>query len=106
MHRLLNYLLHCTFRIERPPEFVRPLTDQNVKEGDTATFECELNIDGATVKWFHEGFEINEDDRYQILIQGPIHKLVIKDAVMPDAGEVVAKVEDKSSHAVLTVTGQ
>lgn len=99
-------MIYSIYFVELAPEFVRPLTDQSIIEGQTATFECELNIDGATVKWFHEGFEVNEDDRYQVLVKGRVHKLVVKDAVMPDAGEVIAKVEDKSTHAFLTVMGE
>lgn len=93
------------FPLELPPEFIRPLKDQHINEGETATFDCELNIDGATVKWFHEGREINEDQRYQVLVSGRVHKLVIRDAILPDAGEIMAKVENKSTHADLTVTG-
>ena len=59
------------------------------------------------MKWFHEGQEVGEkpDSRYQVLTEGRVHKLVVKDAIMPDAGEVMAKVEDKSTHAELTVEG-
>ena len=80
----------------------------SINEGETATFECELNLEGRTVKWFHEGQEVGEkpDKRYQVLTEGTVHRLVVKDAIMPDAGEVMAKVEDKSTHAELTVEGK
>ncbi|RUS90390.1 hypothetical protein EGW08_001885 [Elysia chlorotica] len=90
---------------ELSPEFIRPLKNVSVTEGETATLECELNLEGRTVKWFHEGREVGEkpDSRYQIFTEGRVHRLVVKDTIVPDAGEVMAKVEDKSTHAELTV---
>lgn len=85
---------------------MHPLGDQNIDEGQTATFECEVNKDDAMVKWFYEGREINEDERYQVLIEGKVHKLIVKDAILSDAGEIMAKVESKSTTAILTVTGK
>lgn len=83
-----------------------PLKDQNVREGEKATFDCELSVEGATVKWFHEGQEVKEDKRHQILVNGKKHSLVISDAIMPDIGVVMAKVEDKTTKANLKVTGK
>lgn len=92
--------------IELPPEFIRPLQNQEIDEGETATFECELNIDNTTAKWFHEGREISDNRRYNIVREGTVHRLIITDAILPDAGDITAKVEDKSTTATLTVHGE
>lgn len=89
-----------------PPEFIKPLENQEVKEGETVIFTCELNIDNTTSKWFHEGREISDNKRYSIVSEGTIHRLIITDAILPDAGDITVKVEDKSSTAVLTVHGE
>ena len=95
----------CNFS-ELSPEFTKPLENQTVKELGTAEFSCELNKEGATVKWFLDGREIYEDKRYQIMSDGRTHRLIIKDAILPDGGEITARVEDKKTSAVLTVEGR
>ena len=91
---------------ELPPEFIRPLQNQEVDEGEAAIFECELNIDNTTAKWFHEGREISDNRRYNIVREGTVHRLIITDTILPDAGDITAKVEDKSTTATLTVHGE
>ena len=102
---LLQYVpLHSS--TELPPEFTRPLQNQEINEGEAAIFECELNIDNTTAKWFHEGREISDNRRYNIVREGTVHRLIITDAIVPDAGDITAKVEDKSTTATLTVHGE
>ncbi|XP_046554801.1 titin-like [Haliotis rubra] len=91
------------FVIELSPDFLTPLKDLTIDELQTAEFMCEVNKDGATPKWFLDGQEINEDKRYQIISDGRTHKLIIKEATLPDSGEITAKVEDKKTSANLTV---
>ena len=90
---------------ELAPEFTKPLTDATIKEGETVEFMCEVNKEGATVKWFLDNKEINEDDRYEIIDDKKVHRLRIKDAIIPDGGKITAKVEDKVSIANLQVEG-
>ena len=91
---------------ELSPDFVKPLSNVIVKERDTAEFTAEVNKDGATVKWFIDNKEIEESEKYEILSDGRSHKLIIKDAVLPDTGEVMARVEGKTQKATLTVEGK
>jgi obscurin-RhoGEF protein len=92
-------------RTELPPEFVRPLQNVEINEGEVAVFECELNIDNTTAKWYHDGREITDNRRYNPVREGKVHRLIITDAILPDAGDITAKVEDKSTTAHLTVHG-
>lgn len=91
---------------ELSPVFTKPLPDITLKEGETAEFVCEVSKEGATVKWFLDGKEINEDERYLIIPEGRITKLVIKDAILPDSGVITAKVEDETLTAQFTVEGK
>ena len=91
---------------ELSPDFVKPLSNITIKERETAEFTAEVNKDGATVKWFIDNKEIEESDKFEIFSDGRTHKLIIKDAVLPDTGEVMAKVEGKTQKATLTVEGR
>lgn len=90
---------------ELSPEITKPLSDATIMEGDVVEFTCEVSEEGATVKWFLDGKEINEDERYEILSDHNIRKLKIKDAILPDAGEIMARLEDKTTKAKLTIEG-
>ncbi len=105
MHEHAYSYLCITFS-ELSPAFLTPLKDQIVDEFQTAEFMCEVNKDGATPKWSLDGLEINEDERYLLISEGRTHKLVIKEAILPDSGEITAKVEDKKTSANLTVKGR
>lgn len=63
-------------------------------------------MDNTTAKWFHDGHEISDDRHYKIVREGRVHRLIIADAILPDAGDITAKVEDKSTTSTLTVHGE
>lgn len=92
--------------VELPPDFALGLNDVAIQEGDTATFSCEVSKKGITVKWFQNGHEINEDERFEVLSEDRVHKLIIKDAILADGGSITAKVEDQKTTAKLTVDGR
>jgi titin len=78
---------------EAPLEFVRPLHDQELKENQKATFECELNKPGEKVKWFRNDQPIESDDpNVKIEVDGKIHRLVLKKINADDAARYYAKV--------------
>lgn len=69
---------------EAPLEFVRPLVDVELKENQTATFECELNKPGETVRWYKNG-ELIEPDNKDIIVRsddGRVHQLVLKKLIL------------------------
>lgn len=90
---------------ELSPDFVKPLSNITVKERDTVEFITEVNKEGVTVKWFVDNKEIEEDERFEMYSEGRTHRLIIKDAVMPDSGEIMARVEGKTQKATLSVQG-
>ena len=86
-------------------DFNIQLNDVTVKEGNTAEFECTLTlpVDKSKVHWFINNKEIEENEKFQFIVDGTILKLVIKDSAPVDAGTVTIKIGDKDSTAKFTV---
>uniref|UniRef100_A0A0K0FDM9 MSP domain-containing protein n=1 Tax=Strongyloides venezuelensis TaxID=75913 RepID=A0A0K0FDM9_STRVS len=63
------------------PEFT------SVEEGTTIELTCELSDDDACVTWFKNGKKIDEfaTAKYDIIVDGPIRKLRIKEATIFDS---------------------
>lgn len=92
---------------EAPLEFVRPLTEIELKENKTAIFECELNRDGEKVKWFKNGEPIEPDGKHVIVkADGKVHQLIIKNCDPNDAAKYSAKTSGPSSSAHLYIEGK
>lgn len=86
-------------------DFTMPLKDVTVKEGNTAEFECTLTlpVDKSKVHWFLNNKELEEDEKFQFIVDGTIQKLVVKDSAPVDAGTVTIKIGDKDSTAKFAV---
>lgn len=92
---------------EAPLEFVKPLHDIEVKEAQTARFECELNKPGEKVKWYR-GDKKLEPDNKNVFIEsdGKVHTLVLKNVNADDAAKYYAKTSGPSTSANLYVEGK
>lgn len=85
-------------------EFTVPLKDQTVYEKSTVEFTCELNKEVDKVQWFLDDEELRPGDGIEIIKDGPLrHKLIIKDVLVDDSGQVNIKAADVSSTAMLEV---
>lgn len=93
---------------EAPLEFVRPLHDLELKENQTAVFECELNRPGETVKWFKNDQLIKPDNKNVIIeTDGNVHRLILKKITADDAARYYAKTASgPSTSASLYVDGK
>lgn len=91
---------------EAPLEFVKPLQDIELKENQTARFQCELNRPGEKVKWY-KGDKRIEPDNKNIFIEsdGKVHTLVLKNINADDASKYSIKTSGPSSSASLFVEG-
>uniref|UniRef100_A0A914I5C8 Muscle M-line assembly protein unc-89 n=1 Tax=Globodera rostochiensis TaxID=31243 RepID=A0A914I5C8_GLORO len=106
-------LARCEARqtVEPFPEFIRPLQDLTVVEGERAEFWCETNLRSIphTVKWFCNGQELKADGRHELKVEnsGGIFRMIIKSANKSDGGTVRIKLENTAgkaySEAKLTV---
>ena len=85
---------------------VKPLKDAKVKEGESATFTCELNQPDLDGKWTFKGQEITPSDKYKIVSDGCTYTITIDDVSMDDIGKVAFTVQDVSTSANLAVEGK
>ena len=69
------------------------------------TLEVEVNKPNVTLKWFKDGQHVSPDDRIDVLIEGCVHKVHIKSAMLTDEGLYKVTVGLLISEAPLTVTG-
>lgn len=91
---------------EEPIEFVRELKEQTVKEiPGTATFECELSKAGLRVQWLRGDEPISSGDKYDITVDGTVHRLIIRDISGDDVNTYAATIRGKTSSASLAVEG-
>jgi hypothetical protein len=89
-------------------EFVRPLEDVTLNDiGLTATFECEVSIEGLKAEWLKANKALKPDGKVSITIDGAVHRLTITDAKGEDEGQysVVFKDKDLKSAARLAIKG-
>ena len=94
--------------VEEKPQLLRPLEDITLNEvGLTATFECEVSLEGLKAEWQKANKPVKANGRISIVDDQKIHRLVIDDAKGEDEGpySVVFKEHDIKSSAKLAVKG-
>ena len=63
-----------------------------------------MEAEDADVSWFIGGKKVNPDDkRFQVVVKDLVRKLVIKDTLLADAGEITAKTNVDSTSGKLRV---
>ncbi|CAH1802743.1 unnamed protein product, partial [Owenia fusiformis] len=89
--------------IEAPTEFLKPLEDVSIMEGETAIFECEVSKPRLNAKWFKDGKEIKSTKRIKTTMEATKHFLTIKDCVLDDEAKYSVKLLEATSEATLLV---
>ena len=89
-------------------EYVRPLSNLEIYEKQTAVFECEISKPNQTAKWFQAGSEVTgpDFDRFTPEVDGTVHRLTIVDAILDDTMKYACVVKEKKTSAKLTVLGK
>ncbi|GMT09127.1 hypothetical protein PFISCL1PPCAC_424, partial [Pristionchus fissidentatus] len=93
-------------RSRRPREgFVIPLDDQvSALRGETATFTCEAANENDSITWKVNGKPASANARAQIIVDGPVQKLILKGLSPKDNGiEIEAECGEFSTVAALAV---
>ncbi|XP_011828832.1 PREDICTED: titin-like, partial [Mandrillus leucophaeus] len=89
--------------------FTQELQDVVAKEKDTmATFECETSEPFVKVKWYKDGMEVHEGDKYRMHSDRKVHFLSILTIDMSDAEDyscVLVEDENIKTTAKLIVEG-
>ena len=69
------------------------------------TLDVEVSKPGAHLIWFKDGTELSPSERIDVNIEGTVHQLNIKQAILSDDGEYMVTVGLAVSKAPVHVTG-
>lgn len=100
----LNVLPACPVGIRL--KFISPLEDQTVKEGETATFVCELSHEKMHVVWFKNDVKLHTTRTVLMSSEGKTYKLEMREVTLDDISQIKAQVKNLSSTANLKVLGK
>ncbi|XP_038608387.1 obscurin-like protein 1 [Tachyglossus aculeatus] len=90
----------ATLHLQEPPvRVVRPLDEVRVeaRSSERVVLTCELNRPGVSVRWYHDGLEVEESESLQLESQGPRHRLLLPAVRPKDAGDFVCDAGDNSA---------
>jgi hypothetical protein len=98
----------CNF-VEAPVEFIRPLENLTITEGQPLRLSCTLSKDNCHVLWIKDDQEIKvneeeEDNRFVATNDARVYRLEVKESKMIDAGMYTIKVEDKQQSCQVVIT--
>ena len=90
--------------VELPATFTKKISNMTVTAGEqTTVFETELSKGDAVTKWYKNGNEIKESDRFKMKIDGKCQRLEIYQVETSDAGEYLCTIGNEKCIATLTV---
>ena len=82
------------------------MSDKQCVEGETVSFECEVNKENSPAMWLRDGVPITEEDGYEFICDGTKHILKIPEANIEHEAEYTVKINGCESTARLKVEGQ
>lgn len=86
--------------------FLTPLTDLHVYEKDEAKFELEISREPKSLRWLKGSQELSNDDKFELLVEGNKHTLIIKCAKYEDEAKYMFEAEDKRTSGKLIIKGK
>ncbi|NXO00169.1 TITIN protein, partial [Rhinopomastus cyanomelas] len=96
-----NARLHVeTVKIIKKPKDVTAL------ENAVVSFELSVSHDTVPVRWFYKNIELKQSDKYKMISQRKVHKLMLHNISPSDAGEytaLVGQIECKAKLFVETI---
>ena len=72
----------------------------------SVTFECEISKAGLKVEWFKGDKKLRRDDRYDITVDGKVHRLIIDKVTEKDIAEYSATYQTLKTSAKLAFAGE
>ncbi len=91
---------------ELPVEVLKPLSNLEIIEKQTAVFECEISKANETAKWFQAGTEIVDWERFTPEVEGKVHRLTITNGELEDTHKYSCYFRhDKKTSGKLLVKG-
>ncbi len=82
-----------------------PLKETSVLEKQNVTLDVQVNKPGVSMVWSKDGTEVSESERINIDVEGTVHRLNIKQAILDDGGQYKVTVGLAMSEAPLHVEG-
>ena len=79
---------------------------QNVSEGDSASFTCELSKPAKSVLWMKDGKKIENDENFEITSSGAKYTLSLLKTSVDDSGDYTMSIGEKQTSAKLVVNGK
>lgn len=90
-----------------PVEYATPLSDVDVKEGETAVLSCQVNQPNMKAVWSREGEKITPDNtKYTITVEDYTHTLTIGDCTIDDDSEYTITIDEATSVGNVFVEGE
>lgn len=74
----------------------------SIQENQTLTLECETSHYTVT-KWFHNGKELTGMDHRIVLQEDKVHKLIVKDTTVKDAGTYTCTIKNHETTSTVDV---
>ncbi|XP_072536379.1 obscurin isoform X3 [Salminus brasiliensis] len=74
------------------PFIFKELQDVSSATGEDAIFSCELSQPGLEVSWFKDGKSIRRSQKYEIIVEHEIVKLIVHNVSAKDSGEYSCEV--------------
>lgn len=103
-----NQKSSAKLKVKQPKlQFVREPPEKTIIPLETdATFVAELNRSDVPVEWLRRGRIIQESEKYTILSDGAVHKLIVRNATTSDEVEYSCRAEDLITTSKLEIEGK
>ena len=100
-----DFATDCVLEMEEfPHKFSGKLKGQTVVEHDKCEFEIDVEAEDASVIWYQNGQRIYPDEKRIVLVEeGKKRKLIIKDTLLADAGEISVRTNTDKATTELKV---
>ena len=86
--------------VVKPGAFVESIEDEE------AQIVCEISDEVTDVKWYRDGEEIKEDEKFQFKRDGRRRSLIIKDASLEDKAKYTCVLPEDKAATKLFVKGK
>lgn len=86
-------------------EFIKPLQNQEVKEGESVTLTCEYSIPGVHFGWRKGAETLKPSEKYHMKQRKSYISLTIHNLMPEDSGNYTCICRDQRTMAAVTVNG-